>query len=103
MRPGGDIAAITGLIKHVLARKEGSDSLAVAGWVRTRRDSKAFSFLEINDGSCLGNLQIIADAGIPGTDKLQKMSTGASIAVEGKLVASQGGNQAWEIQALLLQ
>jgi aspartyl/asparaginyl-tRNA synthetase len=49
------------LIKHVLARKEGTDSLEVAGWVRTRRDSKAFSFIELNDGSCLGNLQIVAD------------------------------------------
>ena len=55
--------------------------------------------MEINDGSCLGNLQIIADAGIPGSDQLAKMTTGASVAVEGKLVASQGGNQAWEVQA----
>ena len=58
------------LIKHVLASKEPSDSLEVAGWVRTRRDSKAFSFIELNDGSCLGNIQIVADAGIPGYEDI---------------------------------
>ncbi len=75
------------------------DQIQAAGWVRTRRDSKAFSFLELNDGSCLGNLQIIADVGIPGSEDLGKMSTGASVSVVGKLVPSQGGGQAWELQA----
>ena len=87
------------LIKHVLARKEPSDSLEVAGWVRTRRDSKAFSFIELNDGSCLGNLQIIADAGIPGYEDVQKMTTGASVRVSGKLIPSPAKGQDWEMQA----
>ena len=58
--------AMRSLIKHVLKRGEPTDDLHVAGWVRTRRDSKGFSFIELNDGTCLGNLQIVA--GVSGTD-----------------------------------
>ncbi len=87
------------LIKHVLKRSEPSESLHVAGWVRTRRDSKAFSFLELNDGTCLGNLQIVADAGISGYDDIGKMTTGASVEVWGKLIPSPAAGQAWEMQA----
>lgn len=87
------------LIKHVLARTEPMDPLVVAGWVRTRRDSKGFSFIELNDGTCLGNLQIIADAGIPGYEDIFKMATGASVQVTGKLIASPAQGQDWEMQA----
>jgi asparaginyl-tRNA synthetase len=87
------------LLKHVLKRTEPCDDLHVAGWVRTRRDSKTFSFLELNDGSCLGNLQIVADSGIPGYEEMAKMSTGAAIEVYGKLVPSPAAGQAWEMQA----
>jgi asparaginyl-tRNA synthetase len=87
------------LIRDLLASAGPSESIHAAGWVRTRRDAKAFSFIELNDGSCMGNLQVVADAGIPGSEGLAKMSTGASVAVEGKLVRSQGGGQAWEVQA----
>ncbi|MBB5351971.1 asparaginyl-tRNA synthetase [Haloferula luteola] len=87
------------LIRHLLAATEPAELIDAAGWVRTRRDSKAFSFLELNDGSCLGNLQVIIDQGTPGAEQLPKMSTGASVSVRGRLVASQGGGQAWEMQA----
>jgi len=87
------------LVRDLLLSTASSESIHAAGWVRTRRDSKAFSFLELNDGSCMGNLQVIADVGIPGSEDLAKMSTGASVAVEGRLVASQGGGQSWEVQA----
>lgn len=87
------------LIKNVLHRKESCDDLHVAGWVRTRRDSKAFSFIELNDGTCLGNLQIIADVGIPGSENLSKMSTGSSIEVHGKLIPSPAQGQKWELHA----
>jgi len=87
------------LIKHVLARTEPTDTLLVSGWVRTRRDSKGFSFIELNDGTCLGNLQIVADAGIPGYEDISKMATGASITVTGKLIPSPAQGQAWEMQA----
>ena len=87
------------LIKRVLLRDEPCDEIHIAGWVRTRRDSKAFSFLEINDGTCLANLQVVADAGIPGSDELPAMNTGASVEVWGKLVPSPAAGQKWELQA----
>lgn len=91
------------LIKHVLKRDEPTDDLHVAGWVRTRRDSKVFSFLELNDGTCLGNLQIVADAGIPGYEQIAKMTTGASVEIRGKLVPSPAAGQRWEMQASSLR
>jgi asparaginyl-tRNA synthetase len=87
------------LVKHVLQAAEPSDSLTVKGWVRTRRDSKGFSFLEINDGSCLANLQVVVDDGTPGAEAIQQFTTGASIAVTGKLVPSPAQGQKWELRA----
>src|SRR2546430_6396470 len=73
--------------------------IQVQGWVRTRRDSKDFSFIELNDGSCLRNLQIIAKNTLPNYDAVQHLITGASIKVRGALVASQGKGQSWEVVA----
>jgi asparaginyl-tRNA synthetase len=75
------------------------EGVRVQGWVRTRRDSKEFSFLEINDGTCLGSLQVVADAGIPGYEEVEKMLTGSAVCMEGRLVESPGKGQAWEMQA----
>jgi asparaginyl-tRNA synthetase len=90
------------LIKHALASDTERSGLVIEGWVRTRRDSKGFSFLELNDGSCLASLQVIADAGIPGFESLGDMTTGASVSVEGDLVASPG-KQRWELRASSLR
>ena len=87
------------LIKHVLASTEPRDALTVAGWVRTRRDAKGFSFLELNDGSCFASLQAIADANTAGYADLAKFTTGSSAIVEGRLVASPAAGQKWELQA----
>src|SRR6266850_1311436 len=87
------------LIKHVLAFTEPSEAVTVKGWVRTRRDAKGFSFLELNDGSCLANVQIVVDAGTPGSEHLAQLTTGASAVVEGKLVASPAQGQKWELRA----
>ena len=87
------------MIKHVLASTEPKESLWVKGWVRTRRDSKGFSFLEINDGSCLANLQVLVNAGIPGYEHLAQLLTGASVVVKGRLVVSPAAGQKWELQA----
>ena len=88
------------LVKHLLAASEPADEVLVQGWVRTRRDGKGFSFIEVNDGSCLKGLQVIADADLPDyAENIQHLHTGASIGVEGKLVESQGGKQKWEVQA----
>ena len=73
--------------------------MVVQGWVRTRRDSKDFSFIELNDGSSLRNLQIIAKNSLPNYAAVQKLSTGGSIRVTGGLVASQGKGQKWELVA----
>ena len=87
------------LIKRALASDTARDTITISGWVRTRRDSKEFSFLEMNDGSSLANIQCVADAGIPGYEDVPKMSTGASVTIEGKLVESLGKGQRWEIHA----
>jgi asparaginyl-tRNA synthetase len=71
------------------------------GWVRTRRDSKAgFSFLEINDGSCFGNVQVIADGSLPNYEsEIKRLSPGCSVTVNGLLKASPGKGQATELHA----
>ena len=91
------------LIKHALATVEPKDTIAVKGWVRTRRDSKGFSFLELNDGSCFANVQVIVDAGTPGYDQIAHFTTGASAVVEGKLVASPAQGQKWELRATKIE
>jgi asparaginyl-tRNA synthetase len=91
------------LIKHLLAATEPRDAVLVQGWIRTRRDSKGFSFLEVNDGSCLAGVQVVADAAIPGYADIHKLVTGASVEVDGRLVPSPGGKQRWEIHASRLQ
>src|SRR5204862_816628 len=73
--------------------------ILVQGWVRTRRDSKDFSFIELNDGSSLRNLQIIARNTLPNYEEVQRLTTGASAIVTGALVASQGKGQKWELVA----
>src|SRR5256714_11885604 len=86
-------------VKAALASAEAIASVQVQGWVRTRRDSKDFSFIELNDGSCLRNLQVIAKNTLPNYDVVQHLITGASIIVRGELVASQGKGQSWEVVA----
>jgi len=71
------------------------------GWVRTRRDSKAgFSFIELNDGSCFGNIQVIAAGELENYEsQVKKLSAGCSVSVEGTVKASPGKGQATEVQA----
>jgi asparaginyl-tRNA synthetase len=91
------------LIKDILAGSEPKDAVTVKGWVRTRRDAKGFSFLELNDGSCFGSLQCVVDAGTPGFDGIAHFTTGASAAVAGKLVPSPAQGQKWELRATKLE
>src|SRR6056297_2291696 len=85
------------------ARQEATvgKTVEVRGWVRTRRDSKAgFSFIELNDGSCFGNLQVVAPGELPNyADEVQKLSVGCSVVVQGKVIASPAKGQATELQA----
>jgi asparaginyl-tRNA synthetase len=87
------------LVKDALAASGPLDAILLQGWVRTRRDAKAFSFLEINDGSSLRGIQVIADAALPDYAHIQKANTGASLEIRGKLVRSQGQGQQWEVVA----
>ena len=75
------------------------DQVLINGWVRTRRDSKGFSFIEVNDGSSLKNIQVVADEKLPNYEDIKKLTTGSALAVRGQLVESKGGGQKWEIQA----
>ncbi len=77
------------------------ERIAVEGWVRTRRDSKAgFSFIAVHDGSCFAALQVVAPNDLANyASEVQKLSTGCSVHVEGTLVESQGKGQSLEIQA----
>jgi asparaginyl-tRNA synthetase len=82
------------------AEAVGSEAL-VRGWVRTRRDSKAnFSFLEINDGSCQGNLQVVAEATLENYEsEIKRLTAGCSVSVEGVVRASPGKGQSTELAA----
>jgi len=75
--------------------------VVIRGWIRTRRDSKGgFSFLEVNDGSCLANIQIIADANLPNYEsEIKQLSPGCSVTIRGEVKASSGGGQATEVVA----
>jgi asparaginyl-tRNA synthetase len=86
-------------IKDALQSSAPADAIQVQGWVRTRRDSKDFSFIELNDGSCLPNLQVIAKNTLLNYAALQRLTTGASVSVSGALVVSQGKGQKWELAA----
>jgi len=89
------------LIKHALVSDSTGDDVKVAGWVRTRRDSKGgFSFLEINDGSSFSGLQII----VPGElenyqSEVLNLTIGSAVAVIGELVESPGSGQRVEVHA----
>ena len=79
------------------------DQVLLKGWVRTRRDSKGFSFLEINDGSSLKNIQVIAGEALENYTDIKKLTTGSAVAINGKLVESKGGGQQWEVQAATIE
>src|SRR5260370_21190483 len=91
------------LINHILNATEPQDALSVKGWVRTRRDSKGFSFLELNDGSCLTGLQVVVDSTTPGYADIARLTTGASAVITGNLVPSPAAGQKWELRATHIQ
>jgi asparaginyl-tRNA synthetase len=89
------------LIKYVLDPEAIGSEVKVAGWVRTRRDSKGgFSFLEINDGSSFSGLQIVVPGELTNYEsEVLRLTIGSSIAVVGNVVESPGAGQATELQA----
>ncbi|MEZ5943105.1 MAG: asparagine--tRNA ligase [Planctomycetaceae bacterium] len=88
-------------IATLLASGEPETEVELGGWVRTRRDSKhGFSFIELNDGSCMANLQIVVDADVPGyAETIKQVSTGSSVWIRGVIKESQGAKQRIELHA----
>ena len=88
-------------VARVLTSEEIGSTFTVMGWVRTKRESKGgFSFIELNDGSCMSSLQVIAGETLPNyKDDVAKLQTGCSVRVRGTLVSSPAKGQRVELRA----
>jgi asparaginyl-tRNA synthetase len=89
-------------IKKVLSSGLSEDSVHLKGWVRSKRGSKNVSFIALNDGSTIHNIQIVVERGYF-EETVKLIQTGVSILVEGKLVHSKGSGQAIELLAQKLE
>ncbi len=86
-------------IKELLKGKNLNEEIIAKGWVRTKRGNKNVKFIALNDGSTIHNIQVVVEVNEENEKTLRDISTGASIAVTGKLVESMGKGQKFEIQA----
>lgn len=86
-------------IAMLLKSTEMDVDVVAKGWVRTKRGNKHVNFIALNDGSSINSIQVVADPNLIGEEILKQVTTGASISVKGKLVASQGSGQSVEITA----
>ncbi|QCR24139.1 asparagine--tRNA ligase [Pontibacter sp. SGAir0037] len=86
-------------VKDLLTGAEAGKEILLKGWVRTKRGNKYVTFIAVNDGSTIHSLQVVADAEKFSEEALKDVTTGASVAVTGELVASQGKGQAYEVLA----
>ncbi len=93
--------AVTPIFRALVGEPGVDGRVTVAGWVRTRRDSKAgLSFINLHDGSCFDPIQIVAKNTLHNyADEVQHLTAGCAIEVAGTLVESQGKGQAYEVQA----
>ena len=91
---------MTRRISELLRNGQPDESVTIKGWVRTKREQKGFSFIEVNDGSSMAGLQVVMNADLPDYEALVKrLSTGASVEVSGVLVPSLGKGQRIEVKA----
>ncbi|WP_319543027.1 asparagine--tRNA ligase [uncultured Pseudodesulfovibrio sp.] len=90
-------------IKDALNAIAPMEEIIIKGWVRSKRDSKGFSFLSLNDGSCLSTIQAIVDHTPEIEEALTRVGTGASVAISGELVESPGKGQKWEVRGKALE
>lgn len=90
-------------IKYALNAEAPMDEVCIKGWVRSKRDNKGFSFVALNDGSCLGTIQVVIDHTPEIVETLKHVGTGASVAVEGELVESPGKGQKWEVRGTSIE
>lgn len=87
-------------IAEILRSSQPDAKVTIQGWVRTKRELKEFAFVEINDGSCLANLQVVLNPELPNhQESLQQMNTGASVEMTGILVESPAKGQRIELKA----
>jgi asparaginyl-tRNA synthetase len=86
-------------VSDLLRSTDFGTEVTVKGWVRTRRGNKNVSFIAVNDGSIIHNIQVVADMSVFSEETLKPVTTGSCIAVTGTLVQSQGAGQTMEIQA----
>jgi asparaginyl-tRNA synthetase len=87
------------IIASAIQSKDFGTNVNIKGWVRTRRGNKTVSFIAMNDGSCIHNIQVVVDNDKFGDEFLKPITTGACLSVSGKLVESQGQGQSVEIHA----
>ena len=86
-----------------LLQSEPGRTVTARGWIKTRRDSKGVHFLQLSDGSCFRDLQVVVPSGSVAEAELAAATTGASIEVEGELVPSPAAGQRVELQAKALR
>ena len=94
------------LIKEIYACPEsfGGKTITVGGWVRNLRDSKAFGFIDLNDGSCFGSIQVVFEREkINNYDEIAGQNVGASLVVTGVLELTPGAKQAFELKATAVE
>ncbi len=87
-----------GYIRDILKGSTGG-AVSAHGWVKTRRDGKGVHFIQLNDGSCFEDLQVVVEAGTAAAAAIAEVTTGACIRADGDLVASPGSGQAVELKA----
>ncbi len=91
---------ITNYIASILRVGNPGDTVTVKGWIRSKREAKEFAFVDINDGSCMANIQVVIDKDVPNyATILKQINTGASIEILGELVVSPAKGQRVEVKA----
>ena len=91
-------------VRDILRHGQPDETVTIQGWVRTKRELKDFSFMEVNDGSSLNSLQVVLDESVPDyQDVLKLLNTGSSVEVSGTLVQSLGKGQKIELKAATVQ
>jgi asparaginyl-tRNA synthetase len=94
----------TNSIDKILTHGQVGAAIVVKGWVRSKRESKGFAFVDVNDGSCMANLQVVIAQTVPGYEtQIKRLGTGASVAITGNLVESPAKGQRVELHATELE
>jgi asparaginyl-tRNA synthetase len=95
---------MTRSVNQILRTGQVGETITVRGWIRSKRESKEFAFVDVNDGSCMANIQVVIAQTLTDYAALMKrINTGASVAIEGQLVASPAKGQRVELQASSLE